>query len=235
MLRLLLLVMAFLFIGNVSYAKEDENMPSDDGETFDTQAPLATPIEEILACPLGAQGEHTIRLLRRKDFFDSAYLYYLQRDQEEPVGLGHDEALDKLLPRQREQEYYRDWMVLSCQSPSDSTERIFFLVTAVNGRFLNTYALRYSTYFKEWQRLGVPVEEVPTHIYVNEKEFILIGEYPVVDRENPDDIFISSQYGVEGFPSLKKLPDPAGYHVIEIKPQIELNGGLPPEHLESTP
>ncbi len=119
------------------------------------ESDLLPALEEVMACPMGRDGEHSLRLYRRPMLIGKGYVYYLQRDQENMRRLG-----------QIRKGY------ATCQG---DPERVFVLSTN-NARHIAPYGVRYNSTTQEWQTVTLPSDTPPLYAYLNDQEFMLLDE-----------------------------------------------------------
>lgn len=223
---LLLLISLGIAAPMYGQAKAHKNQGSDDKEA--TQAPF----EEVIFCPLGSHGEHSITIWRRLDYFESNYIYYEQTDNGLRERYGKRFESEEMEAIHIERESFLELVWLSCLKVPNSSEHIFVMnTTPPAGRHLNINATRYNSYLKRWQDLGLTSDELPLYVYLNKKEFMFIGVYSPLDRKEPDDIYTVSHYlpkKYKGYHRIekqyKKIPDSKEFEVIPIQTQIELKG-----------
>ncbi len=214
-----------------------QNTANEEGYIDATTAPLTTSIEEVISCPQGSDGEHSIRVLRRLSFYESAYMYYFQKDEEPPIPFGGFPGPSyKGSLRDKEREAERSWMQISCQKVPKANEHILIaLIEPHTGRLMDPYVSRYNSKLQQWQSLSLPVEGEPLNVYINDTDLIFVGENPEQDREELDDVYISSQmiYGQGHFyKPLKNLDTLELYKKINFIPQIEVNDTDLPKRID---
>lgn len=206
-----------------------------------TSDPLTTPWEEIITCPMGTQGEQTLRLWRRLNYWENSYLYYFQENEEERVGIReyYEDLPDWVKLRDRENNNATPYVEASCLPVPGSKEHIVVVTFAPNaGRMMAVQVLRYNSFFEQWQNQSISTEKRPSHVYVNKKEMLLVAFRPEQDRKNPRNTYTVSRYLPEGAPEEddmpwvesehSKLPSRKGFAVIPVKVQLEMRELDPP-------
>ena len=193
-------------------------------------------IEVVISCRLGKYGEHTLKILRKKQS-NGWCVYYKQYDAGEYVyyreinGNNKDIEIDE-----REMYSALEHASISCQGID---EKIFVMTSPpFNGRGLSSLFIRYNSDVHEWEEFVMGSPSHPLYIYINKNELIGITENDPLDRGKPDQIYRIQGYVAEKGIKFKysmpitKLPPKKGYQVIRLVPQILLNDADEPEYLD---
>lgn len=167
--------------------------------------PVAS-LEEIMVCPMGRNGEHSLRLYRRPMHIGEGYIYYLQSDTENARRLGQIRKGQAICVGQ--------------------SERIFVLTTN-NARHIAPYGIRYNSNARQWQTVTLPSDKPPLYAYLNDLEFLLVGEETASEERAGNYVvarsWASKSDGDLEILSLETLPSFEGYEVLPLSGQTKID------------
>ena len=223
----------FTFLSASTAFAQDEDVPDLDVQE---NTPFFSPMQEVLACKMGKNGEHTLRILRRLNLIGSEYIYYMQRDFG-PLEFYSDLGESKTASL-RDREFYSSfyYAFISCQGQG---ENIFVMTTPPPmGRLLRTYFVRYNSDSEEWEDFIIGAMSHPEFVYMNKDEVLGFAQNGPQDRDKPDQI-----YQMQGYVAKKglkfeyevpiaTLPPKKGNQVIPLKVQVQLQGIKEPKYFD---